>query len=864
MGRVTAPVRLPLNGADWQFKGFYGEDWRWRNAHKPGTRDVRHWHPASVPGSVVDDLWHQGLVPDPYFELNTLRAEWAADRTWLYKKIFTVDEALRGQRARLVFEGVDYDAQFFLNGELLGRHVGMYTPAVFDAGALLNYGGENLLAVVIEPAPHEQPQVGHTSRVRTHKARMNYWWDFCPRLLHQGLWQPVYLAITGPVLIDDLWVRPRLAASWQQAEVALRLTLSSDAARTAEVMTAVSLERRPVATHAARYALEAGQNTFEVTLTLDEPRLWWPNGHGRQPLYTVAVEVATRENAGAAPYAVSDERTADFGVRHLEFVPNEQAAHGARPYTLVANGKRVYLTGWNWVPLDVCYGVPRRPKLDRLLRLAQRAHVNLLRVWGGGLIETEAFYCRCDRLGLLVWQEFIQSSSGIDNNSPQDAGHIQMMVDEARVIVPRLRNHPALAVWCGGNELQAGPEQPLDDGHPLLAALKGVVRELDPGRHWLPTSPSGPVFGNSLENIAADPKSLHDVHGPWEHQGLREHFRLYNAGSSLLHSEFGVEGLTNRRTLDTVIEPSHQWPVTLDSPLWFHLGAWWLKAPRWREMFGEAEALPALHRAVQFLQADGLRYAIEANRRRQYQNGGSLPWQFNEPYPMAACTSAVDYYAQPKPAYYAVAAAYGPIHVSARFERQAWAGETRFAADVWAHNSTTQRLDNARVIAALRDLSGHPYREVQMPATLPADSATCLLVLDCELQLINAPMFMLDLGLVVANGRALARNRYLFSRTADLSPALAAPSTEIAAEVEPGDRGRRVAITNQGAQTALNVWLEPDRPVKAPGYAYFSDNYLCLLPGERREVTVEWTGAAPGERRLAISGWNTNEIRISA
>src|SRR5438093_9962459 len=123
---------ISLDGSDWLFKGFEGEDWRWRNSHKPDTRDVRWWRKGTVPGSVYDDLWRAGEIPDPYFERNTLLAEWVADRTWLYKRTFTVPEEYRGKRLQLRFEGVDYEAQFYLNGHLLGHHRGMFTPAVFD------------------------------------------------------------------------------------------------------------------------------------------------------------------------------------------------------------------------------------------------------------------------------------------------------------------------------------------------------------------------------------------------------------------------------------------------------------------------------------------------------------------------------------------------------------------------------------------------------------------------------------------------------------------------------------------------------------------------------------------------------------
>ncbi|MCZ7575223.1 MAG: hypothetical protein M5U01_42275 [Ardenticatenaceae bacterium] len=173
--------RVLLNGNDWQLKGFIGEDWMWHNVHKPGSPDVRWWHRGTVPGSVHNDLWRAGEIPDPYYERNSLLIEWVPERTWVYKKTFFVDRTEKGKRVHLHFKGVDYAARFFLNGQLLGSHQSMYTPAVFEVGDRLRYGEENLLAVVFDPAPHEQPQIGRTSQVRTHKSRMTYWWDFCLR-----------------------------------------------------------------------------------------------------------------------------------------------------------------------------------------------------------------------------------------------------------------------------------------------------------------------------------------------------------------------------------------------------------------------------------------------------------------------------------------------------------------------------------------------------------------------------------------------------------------------------------------------------------------------------------------------------------
>jgi beta-mannosidase len=506
------------------------------------------------------------------------------------------------------------------------------------------------------------------------------------------------------------------------------------------------------------------------------------------------------------------------------------------------------------------YSVTRSAKLERLLTLARRAHVNLLRVWGGGLIEKEAFYEQCDRMGILVWQEFIQSSSGIDNDPSADAGYIQAVTQTAEQIIPRKRNHPSLAIWCGGNELTEGAELPLDDSHPVLTALKTVVKRLDPDRLWLPTSPSGRVFSNSLETIAMDPSALHDVHGPWEYQGVMGQCDLYNQGSSLLHSEFGVEGITNLRTLNATVGKEHQSPVTLDNPYWFHRGAWWVKRPMWDRTFGELNDVEELVRATQFMQAEGLRYALESDRRRKYHNSGTLPWQFNEPYPMAACTSAVDYYARPKPVYYAACRAYAPLQISARFPTLAWEGCEQFEAEAWVCNSDEKHYDNLILQMCLVGTNGKIYAERAETISFGANCAAKLTALQEPLDHILEEVFFLDMQLLDSDNTSLSHNRYVFSRTEALAPLFACPATTLSLS-SPGNESEQIlTLTNRGETAAMFVQMEDARDLNHSGYAYFDDNYFCLLPQESRTVTVTWKDVPAGERQLEISGWNTQRV----
>ena len=647
---------MTLDGA-WQFKGWLGDEWRWHVA-KPW--DAPGWLPASVPGSVVDDLMRAGEVPDVYFERNSRLAEWAAERTWVYRT------RAHGGTLELF---VDHEATVFVDGEEVAHHAGSFTPFRVDVPE-----GEHLLAVAVHPAPQSEPQVGKTSRVLVHKSRMGYGWDFCPRLVHQGIWRPVREPRSVP-----------------------RVTFDGRVGR-------VELDGEPV-------------------LEVEEPELWWPNGSGEPRLYD------------AGGFAV--------GFRTVELRDD---------YTLVVNGVETQIRGWNWVPLDVNYGVPRPEKLERLLRLAQSAGVNLLRVWGGGVIESDEFYAWCDRLGLLVWQEFSQSSSGIESVPSEDPEFVATLAADAREIVSSRAWHPSLAIWCGGNELDA------DDSTPAIAALRDVVLELDPGRAWLPTSPVGEL----------------DVHGPWEHQGLRSHHEHYDSRTSRLHSEFGVEGMTNRAAIEELIAEEHRWPADRTNEIYEHLGAWWNNAPLVQECFGgRIEDVETMRRASQWLQYDGLRYAVEATLRR---GAGVIPWQFNESFPNAWCTCAVDWHGEPKPAYHGVARAYRGAP-SAQFATCAWGGLGEVRA--LAHR------------ARLIDLDGRVVSEGEGEIAAPLDA-------------FSYDVFLLDLG----------GNRYVMSRTENLAPLLDLPATTL--ELSGG------RLRNTGPVAAIGVVTDGD--------------VLDLLPGESASI----------------------------
>lgn len=851
--------KISLNGSDWKIKDFLGEDWVWRNSEKYNTCDVRFWKPAQVPGSVIDDMLRCGAIQDPHFEKNSLLAEWVPERTWIYRKEFVIEESLEQKRVTVCFEGVDYDAKFYLNDQFLGEHHSMYTPVFFDVTELVEAGKINLLAVVLDKAPDEQPQVSRTRYVKTHKSRMTYWWDFCPRMIHLGIWDDVYLKISGQVTLGQPDLVTELSEDHKKAKVTVKVPVQNtdlNSGKKQPVAEAeLSLNKKILKNQKHKVTGDSVKFIFEV----EDPELWWPNGYGGQPLYEVKLSAYETDEGNI----ISDEKKLRFGIRSLIFVKNETADDTARAYTACVNGQRIYMKGYNWVPMDAMYGVRRPDKLRRLIRLAKEAHVNCLRIWGGGLIEREEFYDLCDENGILLWQEFIQSSSGIENEPSSDPAFLKLMEEEAAVIIPRKKHHPSLAVWGGGNELSGPNDSMISMDEPVIRVLNEQVKKYDPGRYFLESSPTGRLFNNTLENIEKDPLGLHDVHGPWEHQGLKKQYTLYNAGTSLLSSEFGVEGMTNIDALYKNIAPEHLWPPSKDNEYYFFRGSWWNNYELVQKCYeNKLTCIEEVVRASQLMQYEGLKYAVEANRRRAFCCSGTFPWQFNEPFPNNTCTCSVDYYAAPKPVYYGVKSAYAPDVVTARFAALSLAEECGLKAQIYWQSSSG--VLPSRIHGAVYSQNGTmaAEREFLKITASESEKSVCVGEISCEKDNIADTVCYLLLTAYGIDGRILSQNRYLFSKTS-LAELLYLPETQLTVNLYRDEKKEtaQLHLENGGKSVAAGIWLEDTEETKEDGYVYFGQNHLYILPGEK--VVVPLARSCSHEKRIRISSWNTKQVLLN-
>jgi beta-mannosidase len=727
-----------LNGRGWRLgqaaPGAAPDRAGWQELNR-----ISDWLPATVPGDIRADLLRAGRLPDLAYGTQAESAHWVDDSSWWLVCDLDLVPA-PGERVHLILRGVDYVGDLFLNGQHLGRHEGMFSPQRHEISSLIQ--AENRLAVRITanrwlPRDRSSPWIKFLNHVEarlgglsgrfphrrdTLKCQMGFGWDFCPALPSLGIWDDVYAVVSGEVFIHDVVAQQQ----WSGDGVWLAIEAELDAQRSCRVMMRCTLASetfggQPLVAEQL-VDLAPGTSRHSVELVVPEPRLWWPWDHGRPDLYRLSVEVVAGDH-------VLDTTSQAVGLRQVEL----------QDWMLYVNGRHVYARGANWVPADIMPGRVTEDDYRALLTMARQANMNMLRVWGGGLREKRAFYDLCDRLGILVWQEFPIACAFV-TRYPRSAEYLRLVEAEAGAIVRDLRRHPSLALWCGGNEFS--PKR----NRPLVAALQQAVAAGDPARPFLPASPAGGDSHNW--------RVWHDLLPPG----------TYLDDTAAFASEFGLQAPPGAATLRRFIPAQDLWSP---GPAWSYHGAGLPKLRRYARPFlkGSETGLEAFVDASQRAQAHGLQVAIEHYRRRKAHGcGGVLVWQLNEPWP-AISWSLVDFYREPKPAYERVKRLFSPVLVSAEYESRPF---HRFQARLWIVNDLAEALSGCHLEATLWSQDGQATNRTSRTLDVPPNSAGIVDSLDWPLPAAGGWRLTCRLS---HGGETLADNDYDLTICDDLQPA---------------------------------------------------------------------------------------------
>lgn len=806
-----------LNKSTWKVKGFWPYVPLLGKSMELGNElmGVTDWIDADVPGGVHYDLLRAGLIENPHFEQNSLKCEWVEHRWWMYKTSFSLENNLQGKRLTLLFKGVDYKAHFYLNREKLGEHEGMFEPVIFDVTDKVNYGSENELVVLCENAPWEMSQIGHTSKTRTQKSRFGYKWDFCTRMVNIGIWDDVILRITGDFIINDTFITTGVENGTGFIKVSSRISGKPGNSCTAKVF--VEYDGGKLFVSDNNVLIHEDRGYIIEDFRIANPRLWYPNGSGGQPLYNVKIEVYQNGQ-------LSDEQEYPVGICKLEYGHNQESPENALPYTVVINGIPVYIKGVNLTPFDLLYGNVTKETYEKYVLLIKNANINLVRINGVGILEKEYFYHLCDVHGIMVWQDFIQSSSGIENVPSTDPHFLELLKAAAVQAVKQKRNHVCHTIWCGGNELMDENNVPITYEHPNIKILKEIVEKNDPGKLFLPSTASGPNEFLNLEQ----PGRNYDVHGSWKYEGIEKHYEMYNCSDSLFHSEFGVDGCSSLSTLKKFLGENNLKITDMKENLvWRHHGEWWDTLSRDREIFGDFVSLEQFIKASQFIQAEGIRYIIEANRRRKFKNSGSMLWQFNEPWPNVSNTCVVDYYGLPKMPYYWLGKVYSPIHASLKYNKLFYVPSEEFRGEIFIHNSLCEQ--ELVIVWEILDVCGQIIRREEIKKHISGNSATQVKHILEIIPKTKHGIFFIRLRVYSTSGKECCHNLYIFSQ---LDKKIFSPLLDFGKgtlQIDKTDGGYK--IRNAGNVVCLFV-----HGIETTGNkcVFIDDNYTSLFPGEEQ------------------------------
>ncbi|MDZ7373768.1 MAG: glycoside hydrolase family 2 protein [candidate division KSB1 bacterium] len=799
-----------------------GGEWEFRCLSEAVADEWRVWIPAKVPGTVHTDLMAAGLIPDPFVADNERHLDAVHQASWLYRRYFNWKRFLSG-RTLLVCEGLDTVARVRLNGSLVAQTENQFLPYRLDVTDLL-LEGTNCLEVELESplasAAFRRERLGplvpdrsdyDELRFYLRKAQYSFGWDWGPALPTCGIWRPIYLVHRNGPCLADAWVQT-LAIQGDRVECEVEIS-----AEEAEGCTAyLSLSREGEEVLAETVRLEG--SSLRRRWFLRGVDLWWPNGHGGQSLYDFVVRL---ERNGIT----LDQLRRRVGFRTVELLTEDQQGPCFR---FRVNGREIFVKGVNWIPADSFLPRVDARRYRALLELAAAAHVNMVRVWGGGVYEDDVFYDLCDELGLLVWQDFM-FACGV---YPETEDFLRLVEREAEANVRRLRRHPSLALWCGNNECEwiwrdrtGRPPEEMPGYRIFHELLPRVCACLDPTRPYWPTTP----WGDPLDPNGEARGNRHQ----WQIWSGWRDYREVQKDQSLFVTEFGFQAPAHPATLNRVLPPESRHPQS--RLLEFHNKQQEGPERLFRFLAAHFRVRTDYHEFVyltQLNQGEALKQCIEHWRRRWPRTGGAVIWQLNDCWPVVSW-SLIDSDVRPKAAYFYVRRAFAPVLLSAE--------RCESGTRLWLCNDLLTPLEGT-LSWEIRDFEGRVYAQGSSPVRLEGGTAVAVARIPVpDAWSAEAERTYLSARLIDSSGREVARAIQLFVEPKHanwLEPGLRVEKLEV------NDSGGSLLISAKKLAKGVWLWLED---------VEFEDNFFDLEPGEARLLRF-WslTGAAPDASQLRV------------
>jgi hypothetical protein len=837
--------------------------------------DRTTWQAVQVPTSVQNALIGANLLPDPLWDDNTWKElhdygkpqteAWQFRKTrieqqeWWFVRYFNVPSTWVGQHVQLSFAGIDYAASIYLNGRPLGYHTGMFGGPDLDVTGMLHAGDDNELVVRVDAVPNKWQGVM--------KGSPGWGWHY-GHLISLGIWKDVALTVTPDIRLAHAYVK---TASIQadKAVLNVELEIKNDGVQPANIDLAGELVAKnhngAAIGFKAAIAAGIGVGRYVTTVTVEQPALWWPMNYGKQNLYELRLAAKPAGNS-----SVMSSLVTTFGIRTISMAPlrGTKAEEDYR-WQFVINGKPMFIMGANWCWSDPMLKLDSQ-KYQHLLNLTKRAGIQMLRCWGGGIIETDEFYRTCDEMGILVYQEF-SYCWGPPDFPITDSGVLDRQV--ARV-VRDLRNHPALIMWGGGNENTTIPG--CDEALTLVGRR---CRQFDPSRPFHRTSP----WGGSGHNWGVFHEGLPIDEG-------------FQSRPACFYGEFGMPSMSNYHEALRYLPGTKltNWPPDQnDGGLIGHMNQFsygdMAKVMRYAN-YGPIKSWKDYIEYSQMVQGDEITYVSHLQRAGSYINkGGFWFYKMTDLFPGHAW-AVVGFYGEPKLSYYRAKQMLKPQAGFADFMKYDWTANELFKASIHASNDTNGVLNNANVKAVIYGSDLKPLWSKQYAVPRLETSQHLLLdEISVNLDATKINPFLMAVSLYNEAGVQLSDQWYwfnfrstnantdavekiaawgfphekapeAFAAYASLTeaPLLNLPRTTVEASYQLQGSHGKLTVRNTGTLPAFNVIID-DFPYSYG--SYLDDNSFCLYPKEEREIGFE-LGNTAVSTTLSVRAWNADVSQV--
>ena len=834
---IVVPVSLWAQATTQTIDG-----WKMQDAGKVGGEasaissahfEPQGWYAATVPGTVLTTLVNNGVYPEPLYGENMRAIPESLNKTsYWYRTTFSVPAAYKGHHIWIHFGGINYSAQIWVNGHEAGTMRGAFIRGDFDVSQFVQPGRRAVLAVLVAPQPH--PGVPHEHTVALGVGQnggetaidgptflSTIGWDWLPAIRDRdtGIWLPVTMDATGPVLVKDPFITSDLSATHDSADLHISATLENNSAKpvTGTLTGVIRLQNAqpqnaPSNAHAQNP--HDGEITFHKSVTIaangaesvaldskstpelhiSDPKLWWPNGYGAQNLYTLTLRFDIGKTS-------SDSNTQQFGIRKIEY----QVA-GSENLTLSVNGVRVMARGGNWGLDEGMKRIPRE-RLDAQFHMHALANLNIIRNWVGQSTSPD-FYDMADKYGILLWDEFFQPNP---NDGP-DVSDIPTYLANVTDKVLRYRNHPSIALWCARNE--GYPPKELDD------TLQTLMGRLDPTRLYQSNSSAG-------RGVAS--------HGPYYWRSPRFFY--------VIHESFKTEtGSVSIPTIESIqgMMPQKDWETINDDWAQHDMAA---GAQRGDEFptslavrYGHIRNLADFVQKGQLATYEAFRAMYEGRNSEMFKTTtGVITWMSHPAQP-SFVWQLYHYDLEPNAALYAVKKASETVHVQFNEENR----------NIEVVNNHPDALNALTVKALIYRLDGTLDSQKTYPVAQVPGSST-IKVASIEVSARISPVYFIKLELNDASGQLLSSNFYWQHVAQDQFEGLMSlPTVTLDAEASARTDADKTVLTvtlhNNTGHVALlsHLQLHQKKSGRRVLPVFYSDNYISLVPGESSAVSIEF------------------------